>query len=914
MPAASSSSQKYEPDNSRRTSHEDGLRTLLENTLEGTLYFDSSGAIRGANTAASRLLGLSEQEITAALSETLASTNGTPIPKILAEIKRHGSFRGETVFRRGDGTDFPVEIFGIGFAAGFPWKACISFHPVPVPAPAERSSQESGQQESDVAARDLDLLLETMPQGVLTHDEQGRVLKLNAAAERILGEDAAVLREHYARNAVSPTSHDKVCAVSRTDGAAELALAAGNKVRTGIFQIYNPRREEYRWISLTAIPLCRPGEANPYRVYNIFEDITERKRAEEALRENEGRVRVALEAIGAGTFDYYPDSEKMIWSDRTKSHFYMPSETQVDRDLFLKSVHPADREYVRREAISSLLPESGGRLAADFRTVSPEDGTERWISVHGRMLFDREIRPTRLIGTTLDITARKRLEEKLCQRAEEVYKTIDVAPVALLVAMDPECRDVSGNRAANDILETEQGANLSPGARAAMAQPWSILRNGVEIPVNEWPLLLAVRGTEVRGYELEAVGTSGKRTLLRADATPLRDANGRVRGAVVALQDITQIRQTTADLLRESEDRFRNAADSAPVMIWFSDSDKLLKFVNNETTSFTGLPPEKLLGDAWLEVIHPDDLERVRAACYDAADRRGRAQTEFRIRRADSEYRHVLGTCSPRYIGEQYAGQIATLIDITELRQRKEEDAARQKWESLGTLAGGIAHDFNNLLGGILSQTDLALVEFAGGPPEEQIKAIRELAIRGSEIVRQIMVYTGQNQDVFEQVNISKLIEDTEELLKVVVSKRVILQFRLDQAAPTVRANPGSIRQLLINLVTNASEAMAENSGIILIAASLMQIEPNSPGGEGMPPGEYLKLEVSDTGSGIPLEMQAKIFEPFFSTKSVGRGLGLPVVEGIVKRLGGSITVRSVPGTGTTFQILLPAAAEPSER
>ena len=161
-------------------------------------------------------------------------------------------------------------------------------------------------------------------------------------------------------------------------------------------------------------------------------------------------------------------------------------------------------------------------------------------------------------------------------------------------------------------------------------------------------------------------------------------------------------------------------------------------------------------------------------------------------------------------------------------------------------------------------------------------------------------------------MNVSRLIEESLDLLKVVVSKHAVLELRLAADVPVVRSNAGMLRQILINLATNASEAIGERAGVIQVSTSRVSIESRSlPEGGGLLAGDYLQFEISDTGCGIPAEKQAKIFDPFFTTKSPGRGLGLAVVQGIVRRLGGAITVRSAD-PGSVFQILLPGAVEPS--
>jgi two-component system, cell cycle sensor histidine kinase and response regulator CckA len=198
----------------------------------------------------------------------------------------------------------------------------------------------------------------------------------------------------------------------------------------------------------------------------------------------------------------------------------------------------------------------------------------------------------------------------------------------------------------------------------------------------------------------------------------------------------------------------------------------------------------------------------------------------------------------------------------------------------------------------------------AGSVPEEELRRIQEVAIRGSEIVRQLMIYAGKEVEVLQPVDVSRTVEQMIELIKVSVSKHAALVTDLGKDLPAVQTSAAQLRRIVMNLVINASEAIGDRDGVIGVNTRLVTVGRGSSGGTAgvLSEGDYLELEVTDTGIGIPLEAQDRVFDPFFTSKSAGHGLGLAVVHGIVRSLGGSITVESEPGKGATFRILLPGA------
>jgi signal transduction histidine kinase len=319
---------------------------------------------------------------------------------------------------------------------------------------------------------------------------------------------------------------------------------------------------------------------------------------------------------------------------------------------------------------------------------------------------------------------------------------------------------------------------------------------------------------------------------------------------------------------------------------------------------------------AWFhKYIHPEDQPRVMAAINRAVAAKSVFELEHRVRRKDGTVGWTFSRAVPMLnsMGE-IVEWFGTAKDITAAKLAQEESFARQKLESLGTLASGIAHDFNNLLGAVLAQAELATAELAtGSHPDEELKQIREVAIRGSDIVRQLMIYGGKEGDVPELTDVSKAVAGMLGLLKVTVSRRATLVTDLDQNLPTVRARPAQLRQIVMNLVANASDAIdaiKDHQGIIRVTTRCVTVDHDTDVGtfDCLASREYVELAVSDAGMGMSPETQARVFDPFFTTKSAGRGLGLAVVHGIVRSLNGAIRVISELGNGTTFQILLPCA------
>ena len=308
------------------------------------------------------------------------------------------------------------------------------------------------------------------------------------------------------------------------------------------------------------------------------------------------------------------------------------------------------------------------------------------------------------------------------------------------------------------------------------------------------------------------------------------------------------------------------------------------------------------------------------------AENRPVLDVELRIAHADGCEFQVLASAVPLQDQEGRArGGVTTLQDITaqklagqELLSVERRLQETQKLESLGVLAGGIAHDFNNLLTGILGNASLARLDLPPGHANVRasLDNLEQATVRAADLCKQMLAYAGKGRFVIESLNLSRLVKETADLLEVSLQRKAILKLELADGLPAFKGDATQVRQILMNLVLNASEALGDRGGVIVVRTGCVQVTRDylarAKFNEQAPEGKYVLVDVSDNGCGMDTATQAKIFDPFFTTKFTGRGLGLAAVLGIVRGHKGIIQVYSEPGRGTTFKVFFPALDSPA--
>ncbi|MBX7223674.1 MAG: PAS domain S-box protein [Blastocatellia bacterium] len=557
-----------------------------------------------------------------------------------------------------------------------------------------------------------------------------------------------------------------------------------------------------------------------------------------------------------------------------------------------------------RAVQSTVLRSRSGRLLGLFSTYyktprQPDDWALRLLDILARQ--------------AADIIEREEAERAL-RASEERYRSVVQDQTEFICRFAPDCRIVW----VNDAYARFFGKAPQDLAGRSFLQ---------FIPEAEWASVQEFFASftltnPVRTHEHQVIDHQGQPRWQQWTNRALFDDCGHLLEFQGVARDITE-RKQAEEALRDRELRYRTLVDATSAVTWSCPSSGLHIKSQPAWMAFTGQTAEEMLGAGWTKAVHPNDLVAA-ATSWTAAVTKGEPFShEHRIRRHDGEWRWMYVHAVPfRDANGQILEWIGMNLDITERklaeekhRQLEAQIQYAQKLESLGVLAGGIAHDFNNLLTSILGYSDLAKSKLTpGSPPWKFLDEVVNGTRRAAELTKQMLAYAGKGRLVLQPLNLSELVGDMGRLLEISISKKCVLQYHCPTNLPACEADPAQMRQVVMSLILNASEAIGDNPGVIALSTGVMHcdrayLSQGSYLDDHLPEGSYVYVEVSDTGCGMTEQTKAKIFDPFFTTKFTGRGLGLAAVFGIVRSHRGTITVSSELGKGTTFRVLFPAAS-----
>ncbi len=632
----------------------------------------------------------------------------------------------------------------------------------------------------------------------------------------------------------------------------------------------------------------------------------ERKQADKALKQSEDRLSMLFEFAPDA---YYLSDRKGTFLDGNKAAEDLigyKKEELIGRSYLKLNLLPSNQIF---KAANLLARNALGKpTGPDEFTLIRKDGVH--VSVEIRTYPIKLKNETVVLGIAHDITDRKKKEVNLLDERNLLRTLIDSLP-DLIYIKDSEKRFVLNNTAHLQALgATTQEEVLGKTDFDIFPKELATQYNAVDQEVLQ-------TGHPITNLEEFFINlTTGDKKRLLTSIVPLRDIDDRIAGLVGISKDITE-RKQMEEALRESEERYRNLVETSQNLIFRTDKEGRFIYLNKAWENTLGYKTDEMLGkkhsDFKTKKFAERDIKEF-AKVLKVGEVRG-YETQY-ISKSGNEVFLIFNVMVLHDSNGNVVGGQGTAFDITErksteeaLRESEEHLRQAQKLESIGRLAGGIAHDFNNLLTTILGYSELISMEQdLTDTTRESVREIKNSAERAATLIQQLLAFSRKQVLKPQVIDLNRLITRLGKMLRRLIGEDINLTTKLDSNLEKIKADPGQMEQVIMNLVVNARDAMSRGGTITIETLGVNLDESYHQQHPEVTPGDYVLLAVSDTGQGMDEETRKHIFEPFFTTKEVGKGtgLGLSTAYGIVKQSGGYISVYSEPEQGTTFKIYLP--------
>jgi two-component system cell cycle sensor histidine kinase/response regulator CckA len=858
---------------------------IIDATPDSVITVDGDGRIVEFNAAAERTFGHRRDDIVGEdVIDLLA-------PPALREAARHAlavGFAGSALITRNqrielsalraDGAEIPVEVTLV--VTGLEPAVYTSF-----------LRDLTDRRASEEATARLAAIAESSGEAILGSDLDGTLTSWNRAAERLYG----YTREEALRRPARMLMEDPC-------EADALLAAVARGEHTEVIESRRRRRDgTFVDVAVSHSPVC-DGAGRVVGAAAVARDITAKQEARAALRLSEWRYRTLVSQL--------PDAAVF----------------QCDRDLriilaegaLLAQVGWAADSVVGRR-LSEFLPPSDPAIARCRSALTGEASSFEW--TYGALVVDVDIVPMRddaetIIGAMVlarDVTERKNAERS-GRLQTELLDRLDVG----VIATEPDGRITHWNRQATRYFGVGRDEALGRRVEEVYSE------RGIADP---GPVIARLLAGETVQREYTVGHADGTSVAVLVNSGPVHDDGGNLVGLASIAVDVTATRRAAEELHRAHE-LFESAFDSAPIGMALveagAESGGSLIRVNEAICRMLGRQPDELLGRACVDVVHPDDAEQIHNAARRVLGDDSRLSAETRL--LDATGGTVWIRLSASLVRDANGAPLHAIVLVEDLRAAREAHAEKaalearllkaQKLDSIGRLAGGIAHDFNNLLAVISNYASLVAEELPpGGPLHADLAEISEAAQRAEALTRQLLTFARREVVQTRSVDLNAIVSDTEKLLRRTIGEHVKVRTLLAPDLWPARGDQSQIEQVLLNLSINGRDAMPDG-GMLTIATRNVELDEQCRAQPpGLQPGRYVRLLVSDTGTGMAADVIEHAFEPFFTTKPAGEGtgLGLATVYGIVTSAGGQVELKSRPGHGTGVAVWLPVSADPAD-
>ncbi|ACL02236.1 PAS/PAC sensor hybrid histidine kinase [Desulfatibacillum aliphaticivorans] len=624
--------------------------------------------------------------------------------------------------------------------------------------------------------------------------------------------------------------------------------------------------------------------------------------SDDSCKENEEKYRLIFQNAPLGFLHFNQDGVITACNDM----FVKIIGSSKKALIGLNMLHLRDEKFVH--AVREALNNRQGYYEGDYRSVTAEKVTP--IRVHFSPYRFRDNDVCGGVGIVEDFTERKKTEQVLLESEEKYRSLFENAPVGIF-----RTDSKGGVALCNTAMARILGFEAVEDALAYYSNLGEQLYANPERR-REFIRQLKENGF-VKNFEYEAKLPGGDNKWLNMDARIMaskKDGAFLIEGFAT---DITERKQAD-QALQKSEARFRELSEMLPETVFETDANIRLTFVNRQAYKMFGYTEEDFKnGLNGLEMMIPED--RPKAIENISAKFTGKSigVNEYTAIHKDGSTFPVLFHTSPIFANGQPAGLRGVIVDMTERRRIERRLQKTQKIESIGTLAGGIAHDFNNLLFPILGMSELLLEDLPKDSSEWQcVREIFKASKRGSELVKQILAFSRKAEPKKQPSVLQQVLKEAVKLSRSTIPADVAITSDIMPDCGVVMADPTQMHQVVMNLITNAYHAVQNQGGAIFVSLRECQLEKEDLTDKNLPPGRFALMSIADNGVGVDPEIMDRIFEPYFTTKSTGKGtgLGLAVVHGIIKDHRGEIKIRSNPGRGTVVDVFLPLMKKSKEQ